>query len=79
MSLDEDVKETKAQKFKRIGQKRTQGVVDAYAQLQKLANEDAYQWTDEQVLIMEDACVKAMGRCFKAFRAEPNGDGDIIL
>ena len=41
--------ETKAQKFKRLAEKRTQAILDGIRKLANLANSNNYEYTQEQV------------------------------
>lgn len=65
--------ETKEHRFRRVGQKRVQNVVDSIRKLSQCANKRMYEWNDEQLHTIWDAISKELEKCKAGFeKAEPD-------
>ena len=64
--------EKKQDRFKRLGSKRVQRVIDSIQSLSQLSNKRMYEWTDSQVNKMWNAVDKELKACKDSFdNSEP--------
>jgi len=64
-------KESKAERFVRVAEKRVQNVLNSIRSLSQLANKKVYQWDDAQLKAVFDAIETEMAHCKKNFE-DPN-------
>ena len=61
--------ETKQDRFKRIGNKRVQRVIDSLRSLSQLSNKRMYEWRDDQLMKMWNAIDKELKTCRDSFES----------
>jgi hypothetical protein len=60
-------KETNAQRFKRVGEKRVQNIINSIRSLSQLANKRIYEWDKDQLAKIWEALDKEIKACKKSF------------
>ncbi|MCK5077887.1 MAG: hypothetical protein KAR38_16005 [Calditrichia bacterium] len=60
--------ENKEQRFKRVGEKRVQRVLDSIRSLSQCSNKRMYQWNDQQLKKIWSAIDKELEACKAAFQ-----------
>lgn len=60
--------ETKADAFKRLGNKRVKAALDKIRLVGNLSNRSSYEYTDEQVAKIEDTLMQEVSRVINKFR-----------
>lgn len=61
--------ESKADKFKRLGNMRAMKAINAIRNLARLSNRNSYEFTDEQVTKLVDALKSEVNELYKRFTA----------
>lgn len=64
-------KETKEERFKRVGEKRVQNVLKSLRSLAQLSNKKVYQWNNKQLEKIWSAIEEETNNCKKSFQ-DPN-------
>ncbi|MCE5250961.1 hypothetical protein LLG96_12145 [bacterium] len=65
--------ETKAQRFRRVAEKRVQRVLDSIRSLRQCSNRRMYEWNDDQLQKIWSAIDREMERCRAGFEhAKPD-------
>jgi hypothetical protein len=60
----------KAEDFRKIAAKHTNGALRSIARLEKLANGNKYHWTPAQLEKIQTAFKEQLGACFAAFEGK---------
>ena len=63
--------ETKKERFKRIGEKRVQRILDDLKSLSQCSNKRMYAWSDEQLDKIWEAIESTLGSCKESFNKPP--------
>jgi hypothetical protein len=60
-------KETNAERFKRVGEKRVQNIINSIRSLSQLANKRIYEWNKDQLAKIWDVLEKEIKACKESF------------
>ena len=61
-------KETNAERFKRVGEKRVQSIINSIRSLSQLANKRIYEWNNDQLNKIWKAIDKEIADCKNSFK-----------
>lgn len=60
-------RETNTERFRRVGGKRVQNIINSIRSLSQLANKKTYDWSKDQLQKIWDAIEKEVEACKKSF------------
>jgi hypothetical protein len=66
-------KETNADRFKRVAERRVQNILNAIKSLSQLANKRIYEWNNDQLKKIWGAIDKEIESCKKTFQDPGSG------
>jgi hypothetical protein len=77
--MENKQEETKAEAFRRLGTIRTENVLDRIRVLAHLADPHRYDYTEEQIAVIEKHLTNAITEMMKKFRGEHKEEQRFVL